>query len=111
MFNYSKETEFLSLPGLTQLQTRKMREHLAYCKAHSPFYKDKLKDIDPETFTLDNIGALPFTTKDDIVENQDTLFSSEQYLTGTFAPAVQLNRIRFVVVASRADRARAEVSL
>ena len=72
MFNYSKETEFLSLPGITQLQTRKMREHLAYCKAHSPFYKDKLKDIDPETFTLDNIGALPFTTKDDIVENQDT---------------------------------------
>ena len=78
MFNYSKETEFLSLPGLTQLQTRKMREHLAYCKAHSPFYKDKLKDIDPETFTLDNIGALPFTTKDDIVENQDTFLACSE---------------------------------
>ena len=51
------------------------------------------------------IGNLSF------VENQDTLFSSEQFLTGTFVPAVQLNRIRFVVVASRADRARAEVSL
>src|SRR5207249_12251704 len=54
---------------MRRLQTRRLREQLAHARAHSPFYRRKL-DGAPRVKTLDDLRRLPFTTKDELKENQ-----------------------------------------
>ena len=58
---------------LARLQTRRLREQVSHAAAHSPFYRRKLKaaGIKPGAIrTLDDLRRLPFTTKDELKENQ-----------------------------------------
>src|SRR5436305_4386792 len=58
---------------MARLQTRRLREQLRHAYAHSPFYCRKLKaaSITPAAIrTLDDLRRLPFTTKDELKENQ-----------------------------------------
>ncbi|MFE2724106.1 phenylacetate--CoA ligase family protein [Kitasatospora sp. NPDC059327] len=60
-------------------QTRKLREVVAYVRANSPFYREKLADIsDDEMDALrnDDLRRLPFTTKDDLRQAQLDILSS-----------------------------------
>ncbi len=58
---------------MTRVQTRRLREQVAHAAGASPFYRRKLKaaGIKPAAIrTLDDLAKLPFTTKDELKENQ-----------------------------------------
>jgi phenylacetate-CoA ligase len=58
---------------MTRLQTRRLRAQLAHAASHSPFYKRKLKAAGVKAAsvrTLADLRTLPFTTKDELKENQ-----------------------------------------
>ena len=65
--------ERASRAEMTRVQTRRLREQVAHATAASPFYRRKLKaaGIKPAAVrTLDDLARLPFTTKDELKENQ-----------------------------------------
>ena len=58
---------------LTRLQLRRLREQVGHAARHSPFYRRKLRAarVDPATIrALDDLRRLPFTTKDELKDNQ-----------------------------------------
>src|SRR5947209_3953937 len=58
---------------MTRLPTRRFKEQPRHAYAHSPFYCRKLKaaGVTPAAIrTLDDLRKLPFTTKDELKENQ-----------------------------------------
>ena len=58
---------------MTRLQVRRLRAEVRHAHAHSPFYRKKLKTagVTPDAVrTLDDLGKVPFTTKDELKENQ-----------------------------------------
>ena len=65
--------ERASRAQMTRLQTRRLHAQLAHAAAHSPFYKRKLKTARVKSAavrTLADLRTLPFTTKDELKENQ-----------------------------------------
>jgi len=64
--------ERASRATLRALQLERLRVQLAHAAAHSPFYRRKLKAarVRPRLRSLDDLRALPFTTKDELKENQ-----------------------------------------
>src|SRR5262245_47551714 len=65
--------ERASRTEMTRLQTRRLREEVAHAASHSPFYKRKFKTagVKPAAVrTLADLRRLPFTTKDELKENQ-----------------------------------------
>ncbi|MGA4844522.1 phenylacetate--CoA ligase family protein [Streptomyces sp. G45] len=59
-------------------QTGKLREVLAYVRARSPFYRARLADLSEAQIaglTLDDVGSLPFTTKQDLQQAQFDMLS------------------------------------
>jgi len=64
--------ERASRPTLQALQLERLRAQLAHAAAHSPFYRRKLKaaGVRPRLRTLADVRTLPFTTKDELKENQ-----------------------------------------
>jgi phenylacetate-CoA ligase len=65
--------ERASRTDMTRLQTRRLRAQLAHAASCSPFYKRKLKaaGVKPAAVrTLADLRTLPFTTKDELKENQ-----------------------------------------
>ena len=65
--------ERASRAEMTRVQTRRLREQLAHAAAHSPFYRRKLKAAGIKAAairTLDDLAKLPFTTKDELKDNQ-----------------------------------------
>jgi phenylacetate-CoA ligase len=60
-------TERLSLPWLQEYQLRKLRATLEHVLAHSRFYREHLKRIDPESIrTMEDVARLPFTEPADL---------------------------------------------
>lgn len=57
---------------LRALQLERLRAQVAHAAARSPFYRAKLKaaGVTPRLRTLDDLRALPFTTKDELKANQ-----------------------------------------
>src|SRR4029453_73137 len=65
--------ERASRTEMTRLQTRRLRAHVVHRASGSPFYKGKLKaaGVKPAAVrTLADLRALPFTTKDELKDNQ-----------------------------------------
>src|SRR3990167_7652229 len=65
--------ERASRAELTRLQTRKLREQVRHAASASPFYRRKVRAAagPPESIrTLPALRALPFTTKDELKDNQ-----------------------------------------
>ena len=65
--------ERASRADMRRLQARRLREQVAHAYARSPFYRRKLKAaaVTPAVIrTLEDIRRLPFTTKDELKENQ-----------------------------------------
>src|SRR5215813_9503995 len=65
--------ERASRAEMARVQTRRLREQVAHAAAHSPFYRRTLKSagIKPAAVrTLEDLSKLPFTTKDELKENQ-----------------------------------------
>jgi phenylacetate-CoA ligase len=65
--------ERASRAEMTRLQEQRLRAQVRHAAAHSPFYRRKLKaaGVRPEAIrTLDDLRRLPFTTKDELKDNQ-----------------------------------------
>jgi phenylacetate-CoA ligase len=65
--------ERASRADMTRLQLRRLREQVAHAARHSPFYRRKLRSVRPDPSkvrSLDDLRRLPFTTKDELKENQ-----------------------------------------
>jgi phenylacetate-CoA ligase len=65
--------ERASRADMTRLQLRRLREQVAHAARHSPFYRRKLRGLRPDPAKLrtrDDLRRLPFTTKDELKENQ-----------------------------------------
>jgi len=61
--------ERASRADMRRLQIRRLREQLAHARVHSPFYRRKLESV-PRVTTLEDLRRLPFTTKDELKDNQ-----------------------------------------
>jgi phenylacetate-CoA ligase len=67
------QLERASHAALTRLQLRRLRAQVVHAARHSPFYRRKLRAarVDPASIrTLDDLRRLPFTTKDELKDNQ-----------------------------------------
>ena len=65
--------ERASRKELTRLQERRLREQVAHAATASPFYRRKLRAAGVKAArirTLADLATLPFTTKDELKENQ-----------------------------------------
>ena len=65
--------ERASRADMTRRQLRRLREQVAHAARHSPFYRRKLRGLRPDPAklrTLDDLRRLPFTTKDELKDNQ-----------------------------------------
>ena len=65
--------ERASRADMTGRQLRRLREQVAHAARHSPFYRRKLRGLRPDPAklrTLDDLRRLPFTTKDELKDNQ-----------------------------------------
>src|SRR5215813_1315418 len=67
------EIERRSRAAMTRWQSRRIGEQVRHAAAHSPFYRRKFKAAGVKAAlirTLDDLRRLPFTTKDELKENQ-----------------------------------------
>ncbi len=67
------EIERRSRAAMTRWQSARLREQVRHAAAHSPFYRRKLKAAGVKSEhirTLADLPRLPFTTKDELKENQ-----------------------------------------
>lgn len=65
---------FSTPDDIQQIQENRLREHLVYCREHSPYYQKSLRDteINCKHVTIDQLCKLPFTEKSDIEQyNED----------------------------------------
>ena len=53
-------------------QTRLLNEHLAYCRANSPYYRRVLRDRPDRPVTIESLAELPLTGKADLAEFNDS---------------------------------------
>ncbi|MEA2067951.1 MAG: AMP-binding protein [Verrucomicrobiota bacterium] len=85
-FSVSDAIEFAAPDEVRAEQECLLRKHIRYCKEHSPFYGERLSDVDPEE--IHTLASLPLTHKMEIsirnsefvavepVEIADIVFSS-----------------------------------
>ena len=69
------EIERRSRAAMTRWQAGRLREQVRHAAAHSPFYRRKFKaaGVKPGLIrSLDDLPRLPFTTKDELKDNQAT---------------------------------------
>ncbi|MEK6692306.1 MAG: AMP-binding protein [Nitrospirota bacterium] len=69
------ELEFKNKEEIRKAQEKLLRESLNYILKNSLFYKERLSKIDPGDVTLENIGSLPFTTKEDLQKRNNDFLS------------------------------------
>lgn len=72
---YNEEMETMSQERLRSLQEKKLKKQLQYVWKNSPFYQNKFRQVgfSPRDFkSLEELGKLPFTTKDELRISQAT---------------------------------------
>ena len=64
---------FSAPDAIREVQENRLREHLVYCREHSPYYRRLLNNsgVDFESITLEQLSGLPFTEKSDIEQHND----------------------------------------
>lgn len=69
---YNPDIEAMSVEKLAELRLERLRETVKLCEEMVPFYRKKLREMGvswKDIKSLQDIGLLPFTTKDDLREN------------------------------------------
>ncbi|MEO0797005.1 MAG: hypothetical protein AAFX93_17750 [Verrucomicrobiota bacterium] len=54
-------------------QTRRLRQTLAHAKENSPFYAERLQDINPHNFTRADLPSIPVLTKEEVMTHWDQI--------------------------------------
>jgi phenylacetate-CoA ligase len=86
---------------LHEERQRRLRALLRVALASSPWHRDRLSGVDPETFTEEDLPQLPAMTKDDLMANWDevvtdrrvTLALVERHLAGLASDAYLLDEV------------------
>jgi len=58
-----------------KVQSDMLRTHLAFIKQKSPFYSQKLTNINPDSISMNNLSSLPVTNKQDIEKNPNAFIA------------------------------------
>lgn len=68
-----RDIAFSHPDAIREVQENRLREHLLYCREHSPYYREILNNsgVDFESITLEQLSGLPFTEKSDIEQHND----------------------------------------
>ena len=74
------DISFSNIDSIKKIQEMRLREHIAYCKNSSPFYRRTLKafNVDNEFLSIEQLSALPFTEKNDIERHNDDFCAVER---------------------------------
>ncbi|MFC1780786.1 phenylacetate--CoA ligase family protein [Planctomycetota bacterium] len=83
-----------------------LHRHLGYISENSPYYREKLKGIDIEHFTLDSLSQLPLTDKSDFSQynNQFQAVSDRSVADMSFSSGTTGQPTKFVYTQSDLDR-------
>jgi phenylacetate-CoA ligase len=68
---WNPEMETATPESLAKFEEKRLREQLLWVLEYSPFYREKFKGIDPNSFRLSDLRDLPFTTKQEIRSSQE----------------------------------------
>ena len=63
---------------LRRERTERLRDLLRVAKASAPWYRDRLAGVDPDTFTEEDLPALPAMTKDDLMAHWDGIVTDRR---------------------------------
>ncbi|GAA0544279.1 phenylacetate--CoA ligase family protein [Rhizomicrobium palustre] len=78
-------------------RTQAFRDMLAHAKTHSPWWKDRLAHIDAETATLDDLKRIPVMTKNDLMENWDSILTIPGASRAEAEAALRTHRDQFYI--------------
>jgi phenylacetate-CoA ligase len=53
-----------------------LQQHIKYCKENSPFYRERLEEVNPAAITRETLSTLLFTCKDDLSSENDSFFAA-----------------------------------
>ena len=89
---------------LHEERQRRLRELLRVALASSPWHRERLDGVDPETFTEDDLPRLPAMTRDDLMANWDaivtdrrlTLALVERHLAGLTSDAYLFDEVHAI---------------
>jgi phenylacetate-CoA ligase len=101
-----------SADRLAQERRRSLRVVLARAIEDAPFHRDRLRGVDPSTFTLDDLRSLPVMTKDELMANFDealtepqvTLSLANDHLDHLTSDGYLLDRFRVVLSGGSSGR-------
>ncbi|MBP2631766.1 MAG: paaK [Firmicutes bacterium] len=85
------EVETMPRAAMIELQTQKLQKMIKWVYEKSPFYKEKMASLeltDQSIQTLEDLQKLPFTTKEDLVNN-----SPFGFLTGPLSSTIRMRMI------------------
>jgi len=68
--------EYAPLNEVKKKQEQLLRQHLHYSKKNSPYYAKKLKQINPNSFSIKNLETLPLTNKKDISQQNNAFIAT-----------------------------------
>ena len=74
-FELKDDIGFASREEIRKLQDRLLAEQIRYCRAYSPFYRERLAALPDRDFDFDSLQELPTTSKRDLAEHNDAFFA------------------------------------
>ena len=72
-FKALMDTDKAPLETLKAIQLQRLKKLLHHARSHSEFYKTRLKDLDIENMTLEDLSKIPLLTKKELHENNHNL--------------------------------------
>lgn len=64
-------------PVIRRTQERLLNRHLAFCRAHSPYYRERLGAL-PEPLRLEELPLLPLTGKEELAAHNDAFIAASR---------------------------------
>ena len=105
-FELSDDLSLSSRGDIRKLQDKLLAEHIRYCRANSPYYRDKLAACPEQDYDFDSLQELPTTSKRDLAEHNDAFFAvpGDQISDICFTSGTTGTPCRIVYTAGDLDR-------
>jgi phenylacetate-CoA ligase len=89
---FDERSETMPPAWTRRLEEERLAEQVRYCYERAPFYRRKLDDagVRPEGFGFQNLGYIPFTTKEEL---RDSQAEAPPYGDFVCADAIEISRV------------------
>jgi len=89
---FDERSETMPPAWTRRLEEERLAEQVRYCYERAPFYRRKLEEagVHPDGFALENLGDIPFTTKDEL---RDSQAEAPPYGDFVCADAIEISRV------------------